>query len=218
MSDHSINNISPFKFESKPVRVIRVGGQPMLAVVDVANAIGADRSALLRIINRNKDTFEGYYAVIMTAQLATRKNKPYVQKRETMMVNQEGLIALLLMVADKRIKDPSARAKVVAFKRWAIRTISKVLSGEYEYQPEASGNVSDIDQIIFGLLPIKNSEAVTILSEKYNRSRGIIYTWIAARRTELGMPPPRKPRSGRSKPYTHWVKMQVNDLVNNALN
>ncbi len=38
-----MNNISPFKFKNKPVRVIRVDGQPMMAVVDAISVDSLDQ-------------------------------------------------------------------------------------------------------------------------------------------------------------------------------
>lgn len=192
-----MNNISPFKFESKPIRVLRVDGQPMMAVVDIADVISVSRRMLTQIITRNADVFEGIWRNVTFPQVGIMRGKPYAQKREMVMVNHDGLIGLLLTVTSSRIKDPEARRKVVAFKRWSIRTLRKVLDGSFDMESDGPGlefSVDGLDQVLFGLPLRMAPEAMKQLGDQFGVSPKRVYSYIQARRVELGLTPSRRRR------------------------
>ena len=111
------------QFQDIPVRVVQQDGRAMIPLVDIAEAIGYDRSALTKILKRNEGLFEG---LTSRQYLSTQRG----DRQETICLSKEGVVGLLMRAQPSRAKSEDYEKKIVAFQRWAIETLSKIIGGE----------------------------------------------------------------------------------------
>jgi hypothetical protein len=121
------------QFRNKPVRIIRRAPKDaMIPVNDIADALGYDRQPIHNIVKRNSELFEPLKGIIVTMTPGG--------PQETLCLNRDGVIGLLMKLDYNRIKDAERRQLIIEFQRWAIETLGRILDGdmpEPEFQPWA---------------------------------------------------------------------------------
>lgn len=111
-------------FQGMPVRLIWKDGVPVIPLVDISDAIGYDRSNLNHLLKRNDAVFEGMKMVVVMTTISGPK--------EHVCLTRDGVIALLVKMDSQRIKEQEKKDRVVAFQRWAIETLGKVMDGKLQ--------------------------------------------------------------------------------------
>jgi hypothetical protein len=109
-------------FNGVPVRVVTINDQPMIPLNDVADSITHDRSGLRKLFHRNEEIVGKWSGV---AKLATAQGI-----QETICLNHDGVMAILMKVDFMRVKDPVRKQRIIDFQEWAATTLSKIMQGE----------------------------------------------------------------------------------------
>lgn len=105
-------------FEGKEVRVIERDNELWFPLSDLAEAWGVDRTTPPKIIQRNKEVFDGLFqGWEVSSQLMD-------------CVNELGLYLLMGKVSPDRLKNPEARAAIIRFQRWVPELIQQYRKGE----------------------------------------------------------------------------------------
>lgn len=117
------------QFHEIPVRIVRRGRETLIPITDIADGIGYDRSTLGQLLKRNDELFLEYQGVVITTTPCGpdgRGGGP----QETVCLNRDGIIALMMILNLSRIKDSEKRAKILQFRKWAIETLGKIIDGD----------------------------------------------------------------------------------------
>lgn len=91
---------------------------------DYCDAIGYGNEHILRIIERNKDVFDGFYRYESILDRAS------AQKRNTLLMAIEMCDGLNMKLHTTRIKDPEIREAVVRFQRWVLFAFNALRAGK----------------------------------------------------------------------------------------
>lgn len=122
------------QFKDKQVRIIRsIPRGAEVPVNDIADALEYDRSALRQLLERNEEVLGRFKGKV----IITSPGGP----QETICLNRDGVLGLLMKIEFKRIKDEAKRQTVIDFQVWAIETLGRILDGEMtqpEFQPWAA--------------------------------------------------------------------------------
>ena len=119
--DHVVS-ITPETFQDVTVRIVQTDKDRLMPIADLAEASGLERSAIRKLLERNREIFDKYTCkVIMSDQ---------GQSRENTCLTRDGVNGLLMKSNYQRIKDPERRQRVIAFQAWAIDTLGKVMNGQ----------------------------------------------------------------------------------------
>lgn len=145
-------------------------------VVDIADAIGYDRQALHQIINREPVMFEGFVNVTLT-NLGPKGGRPNL-----VSVTEDGVNLLLMSLSPSRIKDEVKRQRVIAFKRWAAQTITRVRKGKL---PET---ISPVLTDLFDLPARLRADAVRKIAQDEKVDPSTIYARLNKARLLCGRP------------------------------
>ena len=114
--------ITQESFQGIPVRIITNKGRGMMPLNDIADGIGHDRSGLRKLFHRNEK---------ILGEFGGKVNLTSPQGvQETWCLDRDGVIGILMKVDFVRIKDKAHQDRVISFQKWAIETLSKIISGE----------------------------------------------------------------------------------------
>jgi len=144
-------------FEGQRVRFIPKDEEVLVPLPDIAMALDYKKEALWRIVDRSKDVFDSFI-VIMTIHVGD-------QGYETICLNRDGVVGLLMKLSTGRIKNPAKKKIIVNFQKWAIRTISEIVQGILHAQ-----NVERGEMVSIGYL----SSVVQSLRQEINRLSDIV--------------------------------------------
>jgi len=114
-------NICTEMFHEIPVRIIRTGKGAMFPIVDIAKGIDYSRGAIGDLVRRHKEDLDEYSSLLVIRTQAG--------SRDAICLNRDGIIALILLLDTKRIKDSAKRDRIREFRKWAIETLGKVMDG-----------------------------------------------------------------------------------------
>jgi prophage antirepressor-like protein len=132
------------QFHGIPVRVIMHEEQAVIPLNDIADGIGIDRSSLHKLLKRNEDILGEFVSmVIMTSEAGPR---------ETICLTRDGVTGILMKMDYNRSKLPKIKENIIGFQKWAIETLSKIISGETTAIPTV-----DLDILIKQHLSIADS-------------------------------------------------------------
>ena len=159
------------------VRLIQDGDKWVVPVVDIAEAIGYDRQALHQIISREPEMFEGFVNVTLT------NPGPQGGSPDITAVTQEGVNLLLVSLSPSRINDEVKRQRVIAFKRWAAKTLTAVQRGKFPEQPSPINLVD-----LFDLPARLRADAVRKLACEQEEHPCTIYGKINKAKKLAGIP------------------------------
>lgn len=110
-------------FEGRPVRFLPTEDEVLVPLPDIARALDYDGKVLRNLIDRNEELFEqGKVVTTLPSEGGPQ---------ETTCLNRDGVVGLLMKLSTSRIKDPAKRNLIVAFQRWAVKTIREVAQGVY---------------------------------------------------------------------------------------
>lgn len=117
-------------FGNIPVRVVQHDGVAAIPLIDIADGVGLDRSGLRKLLKRNERILGNYVLrVIMSSSQGDV---------ETICMTRDGVVGILMKTDFGKMKDPDKQANVISFQRWAIETLSKIISGEVIPAPTRS--------------------------------------------------------------------------------
>jgi hypothetical protein len=109
-------------FQGISVRVVHHDNTDHIPLVDIADALGIDRSGLRKLFRRHEATLGKYSSKdIMTSEAGTR---------EFICLNQRGMMLLLLKIKPGASSNPDVEEKIVAFNEWAIEILHRAAKGE----------------------------------------------------------------------------------------
>ncbi len=201
------------KFQEIPVRIVQGEKDRMIPLVDIARAVGYDDRVLRSHIDREPALFAGMEGRIVTMTPGG--------PQEVRCLTRDGVIGILMKLSSSRIKNHEIRERVVAFQRWAIETLGKVMDGHFV----------DVNRIGFPITAILDEklQVANILSERIGVKPGIAYACaIAEAEKEAGkdltwcknLLPPAQGETGRLIPTEIGIKLgitprQVNLLLEN---
>lgn len=166
----------------KPVRIFPRqtdhGPKPLIPLIDVAIAIGVNRNYLFRVVRRNPKLFDGWLEpVTVTVTGSHRRNQ------QLLCATREGIIASLVKVSYDRIKDPAAQERIIAFQRWAIRTLTAIIDRRC---PEQPFDFTDCLSLPAGRL---RARAIQRLALDAGISKTTAYKQLQLARLAAGLPP-----------------------------
>lgn len=113
------------QFMGIPVRIIKTeSDEVIIPLIDIAKGVDYDSSGITRLYDRNSELLKDYaQTVVMTSgdQVAPTKH---------ICVTKDGVIGILMKMDYIRIKNEDKRKRIVAFQKWAVDTITKIMKGE----------------------------------------------------------------------------------------
>lgn len=114
------------EFNGKPLRIaiVAISGEkvPVVTLSDIADYLDYHKEVLWRLING--DTLLKEWSVIVVTTMADGKNY------EVMALTLDGFIGLMVKINPKRVKNVERQEKILAFQRWAIPTLRKIMFQE----------------------------------------------------------------------------------------
>ena len=144
-------------FEGIPVPVIRVDGEPWVALVDIERCLRVAPDNLRRLLSRRVEEFEGLVRSFRTRRPETYEGlgtprpqtlaeqtgdsvspsggvRPSKEKRAggrpaDLYLNRQGIFALVMMVQVKSIRDPETQQTVLGFRRFLLSVLDAYLTG-----------------------------------------------------------------------------------------
>jgi len=170
-------------------------------VTDIADVLQTSSKVLREIIKRNREVF-GNYCQTGDSLFQIKRGTPCSPlwnlwknfKPQTIFLNRQGIILLLMKISPNFIKDPERREAVINFQLWAVEVLAMVMSGKVSL--EGSQFIGELFAVPYG----RKVKAVKKACEQFNRSRRTIYYWLGNEFTQkTGYIPPRKPRSDKGK-------------------
>ena len=108
-------------FQDIPVRIVQHEKDRLIPLVDIARAIGYDRKSIRLHIDREPALFEGMEGRVVTLTPGGQQ--------EVRCLTRDGVLGLLMKLSASRIRNGDTRTRVIAFQRWAMRTLGKVMDG-----------------------------------------------------------------------------------------
>lgn len=114
------------EFNGKPLRIaiVAISGEkvPVVSLSDIASYTDHDKKNLWRLINEDLILKEWIFTVVMT--MTDGKNY------EVMALTLDGFIGLMVKINPKRVKNVERKERILAFQRWAIPTLRKIMFQE----------------------------------------------------------------------------------------
>ncbi|NUN23961.1 MAG: hypothetical protein HUU09_10920 [Candidatus Jettenia caeni] len=114
------------EFNGQPVRIaiVVICGEkvPVVALSDIAQYIGHQKDSIWKLING--DMLLKEWSVISVMEMTDGKNY------EVMALTLDGFIGLMVKINPKRVKNVERQEKILAFQRWAIPTLRKIMFQE----------------------------------------------------------------------------------------
>lgn len=114
------------EFNGKPLRVaiVVISGErvPVVSLSDIADYLSHPKEALWRLIDG--DTLLKEWSTIVVTSTVDGKN------REVMALTLDGFIGLMVKINPKRVKNVERQERILAFQRWAIPTLRKIMFQE----------------------------------------------------------------------------------------
>jgi hypothetical protein len=98
-----------FGTKKQQVRVFNTPKGVVIPLVDIAHALGHDRTGLTQIINSSKELFEGMKESVIDITPGGRQ--------ELVCLNRDGVTGLLMKLNYTRIKKEETKQKVLAYAR-----------------------------------------------------------------------------------------------------
>lgn len=135
VTEHLLRLLGALSYEGMPVTVLEAAGDTWVAATEVGRALGLHDNTVRQVVQKNPDIFE---SLTMTLEALWREGgttsrvakAPGARDRaDTLFLNYNGVLAILLKLDTSRIKEPEARAKVVRFYRWALRDLKQAMLG-----------------------------------------------------------------------------------------
>lgn len=112
-------------FMGIPVRIIKTDtDEIIIPLIDIAKGVEYDSAGITRLYERNSELLKDYArTVVMTSgdQVAPTKH---------ICVTKDGVIGILMKMDYIRIKSEDKRKRIVAFQKWTVDTIGKIMKGE----------------------------------------------------------------------------------------
>ncbi|WKZ17516.1 MAG: phage antirepressor N-terminal domain-containing protein [Candidatus Jettenia sp. CY-1] len=114
------------EFNGKPLRIaiVAISGEkvPVVSLSDIAGYTDHDKKNLWRLLNEDMLLKEWSVTVVMT--MTDGKNY------EVMALTLDGFIGLMVKINPKRVKNIERQERILAFQRWAIPTLRKIMFQE----------------------------------------------------------------------------------------
>lgn len=114
------------EFNGKPLRIaiVAISGEkvPVVSLSDIADYISYPKEALWRLIDN--DTLLKEWSVIVVMSMTDGKNY------EVMALTLDGFIGLMVKINPKRVKNVERQERILAFQKWAIPTLRKIMFQE----------------------------------------------------------------------------------------
>lgn len=114
------------EFNGKPLRIaiVAISGErvPVVSLSDIADYLDYHKEVLWRLIDN--DTLLKEWSTIVVTTTVDGKN------REVMALTLDGFIGLMVKINPKRVKNVERQERILAFQRWAIPTLRKIMFQE----------------------------------------------------------------------------------------
>ncbi len=114
------------EFSGKPLRIaiVAISGErvPVVSLSDIADYLNHPKEALWRLIDG--DALLKEWSVIVVMSMTDGKNY------EVMALTLDGFIGLMVKINPKRVKNIERQERILAFQRWAIPTLRKIMFQE----------------------------------------------------------------------------------------
>lgn len=114
------------EFNGRPLRIaiVVISGErvPVVSLSDIADYISYPKGALWRLIDG--DTLLKEWSVIVVMSMTDGKNY------EVMALTLDGFIGLMVKINPKRVKNVERQERILAFQRWAIPMLRKIMFQE----------------------------------------------------------------------------------------
>ncbi len=114
------------EFNGQPVRfaIVLINGDkiPVIALSDIAVFLGYHKEKLWRYVDED--------LLLKEWSTSTRMLTVDGKNREVMALTIDGFIGLMVKINPKRIKNIERQQRILAFQRWAIPTLRKIMFQE----------------------------------------------------------------------------------------
>lgn len=107
-------------FKGIKLRLINHNNKWNIPLNDVCDGVGIDRVAARQMIDRNIELFKDFVSNCII-------QSPAKSHQETIVLNKEGIIGLLMKISYTRLPD-SKKKLVLEFQKWAIEKLSQLIS------------------------------------------------------------------------------------------
>jgi hypothetical protein len=144
------------KFNNMTMRLYKTTKGYVVPVVDISSALGADRQLIHQLLDNYKELFEDFLVnVTLTNKQGSHPDK---------CLTKDGVIGLLMKISYKRLTEDKQKL-VLEFQKWAIETLSKVISEGKVELPEQEH--AKIQQNIANIIDVDTSE-MDLLFNKFD--------------------------------------------------
>lgn len=116
-------------FQESPVRIVQQENERLMPLVDLAAATGLNIKNLRRTLDKYEELLTPYTERVMMTLPGGQGN------REVLCLTRDGVTGFLMRADYLRIKDPVKRNKILAFQKWAIETLGRVMDGKLVSSP-----------------------------------------------------------------------------------
>jgi hypothetical protein len=116
-------------FDEKNIRAMELDGEIWVPVVDLADAWGADRSTLTKIINRNPEIFKSLSTIVDLSSPNQISPNSETVNNSLRLVNERGMIILGLKVSAGHIKNKVVKDKIIEFQLWVPQLMQDIRKG-----------------------------------------------------------------------------------------
>ncbi len=111
-------------FQEIPVRIVQREKDRVIPLVDIARALGYERSTLLRNVARNPELFDGMAGAV--------KMTTHGGLQDVVCLTRDGVIGLMMRLDAGRSQKPELKEKILKFQRWAIKALGQVMDGKLD--------------------------------------------------------------------------------------
>jgi DNA-binding phage protein len=175
-----------------------------MPLIDIAEAIKVERTTLFQLVKRNPKVFEGWVRLV---DVTSTNPRPKGGRPDLLCATREWLIGILVKVSCDRVKDPIAQERIIAFQRWAIKTLTAVMEGRL---PEQPFDFVDILSLPGGRV---RAQALRRIAQERGLSRSAIYKYLQHARAAAGLPATTRRRRSVCSALSHHERLQLQAFV-----
>ena len=127
-----MNSIVPLNklFDNNVIRCFDRDGEVWIAIVDVLNALGLDRTIFKTMLRHDREVFNEYVRLESCTPPGSNVSDSKSANKKLYFVNERGLYLFLNKMSASRTKDPQRKETIIKFQRWVPELIQAFRKGE----------------------------------------------------------------------------------------
>lgn len=127
-----MNSIVPLNklFDNNVIRCFDRDGEVWIAIVDVLNALGLDRTVFKRMLYDNREVFDGHVILGSLTSPGSNVSDSESANKKLYFINERGIYLFFGKLSASRTKDPLRKETIIKFQRWVPELIQAFRKGE----------------------------------------------------------------------------------------